>query len=166
MKIIDFEKKGQTVRFYLGNDDLKEWCGDDWDDAPYEHNAGIVYDDYLAGYTDMTFDFDDYVLEPADGCLNSDYCKNDMINRRVPCIVVVPKEMASTSWSTDFQYWVGADQVLKFYFGDQLDCAYVYDHPVMVDEHYNRIAHPVICYNTYTTESMKTISTNASAKEQ
>ena len=29
MKIIDFEKKGNVVRFYLGDNDLKEWYGDD-----------------------------------------------------------------------------------------------------------------------------------------
>lgn len=30
MKIIDFERKGNLVRFYLGDDDLVEWYGDDW----------------------------------------------------------------------------------------------------------------------------------------
>lgn len=39
MKIIDFERKGNLVRFYLGDDDLAEWWGDDWNDTPYEHNA-------------------------------------------------------------------------------------------------------------------------------
>ena len=43
LKIIDFEKKGNVVRFYYGKDSLKEWYGDDWDDRPYEHNAGEVY---------------------------------------------------------------------------------------------------------------------------
>lgn len=45
MKIIDFERKGNLVRFYLGDDDLEEWYGDDWNDTPYEHNAGQVYDE-------------------------------------------------------------------------------------------------------------------------
>lgn len=43
MKIIDFERKGNLVRFYLGDDDLVEWYGDDWNDTPYEHNAERVY---------------------------------------------------------------------------------------------------------------------------
>lgn len=29
MKIIDFERKGNLVRFYLGDDDLAEWWGDE-----------------------------------------------------------------------------------------------------------------------------------------
>ena len=40
-EIIDFERKGNVVRFYLGKNG-EQW-GDDWDDAPYEHNAGKVY---------------------------------------------------------------------------------------------------------------------------
>ena len=64
MKIIDFERKGNLVRFYLGDDDLVEWYGDDWGDTPYEHNAERVYDEYIKGYCDMMFPFDDLVLEP------------------------------------------------------------------------------------------------------
>lgn len=121
MKIIDFEKKGNAVRFYLGEDDLKEWYGDDWNDYPYEHNAGTVYEQYIAGFQDMAFPFDDLVLEPCDGAYNSDWCKNDMIGRRVPCVIVVPKELADESWHTDFAYWASADGVKKFYFGDQME---------------------------------------------
>lgn len=44
MKIIDFERKGNLVRFYLGDDDLHDWSGDDWNDTPYEYNAGQVYE--------------------------------------------------------------------------------------------------------------------------
>ena len=29
MNIIYFERKGNLVRFYLGDDDLAEWYGDD-----------------------------------------------------------------------------------------------------------------------------------------
>lgn len=67
MKIIDFERKGNLVRFYLGDDDLVEWYGDDWNDTPYEHNAERVYDEYIKGYCDMMFPFDDLVLEPCCG---------------------------------------------------------------------------------------------------
>ena len=35
MKVIDFERKGNVIRFYLGKDDLTEWWGDDWNDTPY-----------------------------------------------------------------------------------------------------------------------------------
>ena len=125
MKIIDFRKKGQTVRFYLGKDDLTDWTGDDWNDAPYEHNAGTVYDEYVAGHKDVTFPFDDMVLEPCDDWRNngnSGYCKDDMIARRTPCIIVVPASIAEDEWLEDsFSRWVGADGVQKFYFGDKME---------------------------------------------
>ena len=47
MKIIDFDKKGNVVRFYLGEDVCNDYWGDDWNDAPYEHNAGTVYNRYV-----------------------------------------------------------------------------------------------------------------------
>ena len=121
MKIIDFAKKGNVVRFYLGEDSLTDWYGDDWDDCPYEHNAGRVYDQYVAGHLDMTFPFEFLVLEPCDGYLNSGYCKDDMIARKVPCIIAVPGELAEKSWWDDFNHWSGADGVKRFYFGDQME---------------------------------------------
>ena len=93
MKIIDFERKGNVVRFYLGKDDLEDWHGDDWDDAPYEYNAGRVYDEFISGHIDIAFPYSADVLEPRDGCVNSPFCKDDMKARRVPCIIVVPEDM-------------------------------------------------------------------------
>lgn len=145
MQIIDFEKKGNVVRFYLGektpdwgwtipnyqlNGKTPDWLkpsdryyGDDWDDAPYEHNAGQVYDEFIKGYKDIAFDFDDIVLEPSDGCSNSAWCKDDMVARKVPCIIVVPKEVVvetqGSFYCDDFNYWLGNDKVIKYYFGDK-----------------------------------------------
>lgn len=121
MKIIDFARKGNVVRFFLGADDLKDWHGDDWNDTPYEHNAGEVYDEFVSGHIDIAFAFDKLVLEPCDGTYNSDYCKDDMKARKVPCLIVVPAELAQDSWYGDFAHWVGADGVLKFYFGDRME---------------------------------------------
>lgn len=120
MKIIDFEKKGNVVRFYLGEDDLEKWWGDDWDDYPYESNAGTVYAEYVSGAIDVAFKFDWEVLEPRNGEYESSYCKQDMIMRKVPCIVLVPPELNSEYvWGAGyFKKWVGADGVIKIYFGD------------------------------------------------
>lgn len=123
MKIIDFEKKGNMVRFYLGANDIKEYHGDDWGDCPYEHNAGTVYDEYVLGYVDVTFDFDALVLEPQDDWRNrgnSLYCKDDMKARKVPCIIVVPENI-NDSWEDTFGYWVANEDVKKIYFGDSLN---------------------------------------------
>jgi hypothetical protein len=121
MKIIDFKRKGNVVRFYLGDATAHYW-GDDWNDRPYEHNAGQVYEEFIKGYKDIAFDFDDLVLEPADGAWNSNsrWSKEDMIARRVPCIIAVPKEIHQDSWDDAFDTWAGADGIKKYYFGDDL----------------------------------------------
>lgn len=119
MKIIDFERKGNLVRFYLGADELEDWYGDDWDDAPYEHNAGRVYDEYVAGHRDMKVPFDYTVMEPCDGQVNSHWCKQDMIARVVPCIIIVPDKLKG--YNNDFNDYVGAAEVKRIYFGDKLE---------------------------------------------
>ena len=119
MKIIDFERKGNTVRFYLGADDCDDYGGDDWNDAPYEHNAELVNPEYIKGHRDIHFDFDSLVLEPCCGHNNSVWCKDDMKARRVPCILVVPP--SETCWSDNFDYYLGNGNVRKFYFGDKME---------------------------------------------
>ena len=122
-KIIDFERKGNVVRFFLGADDCEDYWGDDWNDAPYDCNAGTVYDQYVTGVKDVAFPFDDLVIEPSsewDG--TKEYrSKEDMKNRTVPCIIVVPKEMHKRLWRGDFDLWVGADGVKRIYFGDPVE---------------------------------------------
>lgn len=119
MQIIDFERKGHLVRFYLGDSTADYW-GDDWDDVPYEHNAGRVYEEFIKGYKDVAFDFDALVLAPCNGEWNSPWSKQDMKDRKVPCLIVVPKEVVGDSWDESFSYWVGCDGIKKFYFGDEV----------------------------------------------
>lgn len=122
MKIIDFERKGNVVRFYLGDDDCNNYWGDDWDDAPYEHNAGCVYNEYVNAHKDIAFPYDYAVLEPCDGEYNSGYSKEDMKNRKVPCIIAVPPEKYDAFWGADsFSSFIGCDGIIKFYFGDAMD---------------------------------------------
>ena len=145
MKIIDFSKKGNVVRFYLGektegwgwtnkdykdsNGETPDWLkpsdvyyGDDWDDAPYEHNAGSVYGEFVKGHKDVAFGFDDLVLEPCDGEFNSQFCKDDFAARRTPCVIVVPARLAAERpWSNDYRYWVGNAEVKKYYYGDEME---------------------------------------------
>lgn len=149
MKIIDFEKKGNIVRFYLGQEtkeygwvnpkSLKDgeqprhiespW-GDDWDDAPYDCNAGVVYSEYVYGYADIVFPFDALVLEPCQ-CGFRDSCyvsKEDMQQRKVPCIVAVMPEALGIDNIFDYVFrenfydWCGSDKqgVYKYYFGDEM----------------------------------------------
>lgn len=87
MKIVDFKKDGNIVRFYLGKT-INGIYGDDWDDTPYEHNAGEVYDQFYDKTIDIVFPLDTQVFEPCYGFVNSPYCKNSFISEdKVPCII-------------------------------------------------------------------------------
>lgn len=119
MKIIDFKKKGNVVRFYLGEDSLKDWGGDDWNDVPYEYNAEKVDDEYVAGYRDVVFPFDYEVVEPADECQNSQWRKDDMKRRRVPCIVALPN--SEGLWEESFSKMNADSRAVRFYFGDKME---------------------------------------------
>ena len=104
-EIIDWERKGNLVKFYLGKNG-EQW-GDDWDDVPYEHNAGRVYNEYIEGYIVMSFPFEDNIYEPQ-----KFYSKQDLIKRIVPCIIVTPKSFNS------FQEALRDPEADKYYFGD------------------------------------------------
>ena len=124
MKIIDFYIKGNQVKFYVGADNCKDYWGDDWDDRPYEHNAGSVYDDFVLGYFVKNFDFDDIVTEPANGAYygNSHYSKEDMKNRKVPCVCVLPKEFVEPyTYYDSFYDIVTNENSIKYFFGDKVD---------------------------------------------
>lgn len=124
MKIIDFEKKGNVVKFYVGFDNCDDYYGDDWDDTPYESNAGTVYDEFVVGYFEKAFPFDDIVLEPSDcDYRGSHWCKDDMKDRKVPCICVLPQQYTEqySSWDTDFNTISTNEKAIKYYFGDKVD---------------------------------------------
>lgn len=122
MKIIDWERKGNLVRFYLGDNNCDDFWGDDWNDRPYEDNAGTVYDEYIKGIRDVVFPFDDLVLEPSNNwAYDSGYSKEDMKKKLVPCIIVVPKEIHQNSYQDQFKYYIGSEGIFKFYLGDELD---------------------------------------------
>ena len=88
MKVIDFSLYGNVIKFYLGADDCTDYWGDDWDDAPYEHNAGEVYSRYVKATADVAFPLKYSVCEACCGYFNSPFSKEDMMNRKVPCITV------------------------------------------------------------------------------
>ena len=135
MKIIDFERKGNVIRFYLGeyteewgwtnpnykdfNKDTPIWFkksetyyGDDWNDNPYECNAGKVYDEFIKDYYDLVIPFNKDVIEPQDDVSVS---KNDMVARKVPCIIVVP----NYRWAS-FSDLLDQPDTIKIFFGDDV----------------------------------------------
>ena len=89
LKVIDWSAKGNVVRLYLGYPDCDGYWGDDWDDAPYEHNAGNVYDEYIVGFMDVATGIGYDVTCPEDLYLNSPYSKADF-KAGVPFSVISP----------------------------------------------------------------------------
>ena len=75
LKIIDFECKGNMVRFYLGKESELNYHGDDWNDAPYDRRGGTVYEEYITGTADLVFPFDALVLEPCSEDFDCRFCK-------------------------------------------------------------------------------------------
>ena len=125
-KIIDFECKGNVVRFYLGKAEMQNYWGDDWDDRPYEHNAGAVYDEFVDGYIDVAFPFRSNVLEPGDDYRyrgNSPYCKEDFKKRHAPCVIVIPEAIVQEDCITSDSYsqYMGSELVERFYFNDPIE---------------------------------------------
>lgn len=120
LEIIDFATKGNVFKFFLGFNG-KQW-GDDWNDAPYEHNAGEVYHEYVDGTAEFAVSFDAGVFEPCDGHLNSEWTKEDMIKRRVPCLIIVPSEAdVEVGGIYDFEQALVNENTIKVYFGDTID---------------------------------------------
>lgn len=129
-KIIDYELHGNVVRFFLGADDCEDYWGDDWDDAPYDCNAGMVYKNFIIGHKDIAFPVGSVVAEPStnhDG--NCFITKEDMKARRTPCVAVLPPERGincygdySYKYNFDTFYAILGDcRAIKFYFDDPME---------------------------------------------
>lgn len=116
--IIDFQKKGNLIRLFVGDSNEVDYHGDDWDDAPYEHNAGLVYEQYVRGYLDIVIPFDHTVVEPADDWhyhSNSPFCKDDMKEQKVPCLIVSNND---DFWDASFSMLLGDKNLYRVYFGE------------------------------------------------
>lgn len=133
MKVIDFARKGNVIRLYLGhysdewgwiNPDYridnkrpvwlkpsKKYYGDDWNDAPYEDNAGTIYDQFIFSTYDIFVPYDYEVLEPIDMNIS----KEDMANRKLPCLIITKKNYI------DFAEALTDSNSFKIYFGDDLN---------------------------------------------
>lgn len=110
LRLIDAETKGNLVRLYFGRQDdvTGEWVGaeepgeqphgDDWDDTPYEHNAGLVYDRFIQNVVDVFVKWDYAVFEPNYGYLNSPFSREGLFNDKAPIIYI---KTAEPFWLTD-----------------------------------------------------------------
>lgn len=83
---------------YFFKGDISHVWGDDWGDAPYEHNAGLPYKDDEDQFKTVRFfrEGDGYVLlEPCEfipGCINSPYTVEDLNEKKAPWLKICIKE--------------------------------------------------------------------------
>lgn len=104
--LIDVCIRGNGIRLYFGSA-VEPITGDDFDDVPYEHNAGIVYSEYVNFYMDALIPFNWQVTDPAgelDCYTNSQYCRNDFKTGEIPLF-----------WTTDN---AGERDNVYFHMGD------------------------------------------------
>lgn len=124
MKIIDFKLKGNLIRLYLGQDDLNDYYGDDWDDKPYEHNAGTVYDEFVSQIIDVVLPFDAFAIEACEDHRfnqNSPYCKNSFRDNNTPFVVIVPKEVADDNCFIEYLEARDNKKCFPLYFNENIE---------------------------------------------
>ena len=121
-KVIDFEKKGNVVRLYLGDDNCDDYWGDDWNDAPYEHNAERVYNRYVTDTLDFAMSPDADVVEPAEDWHYrgiSEFCKDDFKQGKAPCLVICPHEVVEEKYGDPCYTEVVEDiRCFRIYYND------------------------------------------------
>lgn len=120
LKICDFEKEGNVIRLYLTNLDDDDYSGENWNNSPYEHNAGMVsYHGYYP-YIEFAFPLNIWVTEPADDYHyqgNSPFCKNDFKARKTPCLIIGD---LGEDWHDSYSEQIGNQNLLRIYFNDKL----------------------------------------------
>ena len=117
-EIIDYECKGNAIRFYLGKNGT-QW-GDDWGD-PFD-NAGTAYQKYWAATIDLYVGTDYTVLTPKDISYNyySGYSKEKMMHRCFPCVVLMPDSAKDDYYEFTFDKCQGHADATRFYCGEDL----------------------------------------------
>ena len=125
MRICDWETKGNVVRLYLcAAEDYDNIWGDDWNDVPYEHNAGRVYDEYITNTVDLYFSWNVDILEAENDWeyqCNSPYSKEIFKDRLAPIFIAYWLDENEWSWDKCYSRFQGADnsnKILKFYMRD------------------------------------------------
>lgn len=84
-KIIDWEVsadrlRGGILKLYFGDIDCEEYTGDDWNDRPYQLNAGPVYKEFTKKILYIIFNPELYSLDDAHELYDIDMSKNAIKN--------------------------------------------------------------------------------------
>lgn len=132
LMLIDFHKPEHDlnqIELYYGLEKVNGYCGDNWDETPYEEEAGKVYEAYLQKTTHYKLT-NCVALQPSDTDKeNSGWCKNDLKEKLTPCLLLVPKRVFWEYYGFDINYidnpltvtydmMIGHPQTVKIYYGD------------------------------------------------
>lgn len=81
---------------FFTKNEIKDQWGDDWDDVPYEHNAGYPYEDIPGDIKKLYFELPTFYKTPCYGYLNSPYSVKDINNGIIAWL-----------WNDDFKIFAG-----------------------------------------------------------
>ena len=120
LKIIDWETCGNVVRFYLGDMNNTDYWGDDWNDVPYEYNAGRVSCDDILYAVDIGIPLTCTVIETNAGYenTNSPFSKEDIKNGEIPCIGIIEQDVQECYY--DYTIW-DTPEVIKIFLGTSIN---------------------------------------------
>lgn len=125
--LVDFFKPegfNDRILLYFGSKSLDEYSGRKWDVTPYEDIAGQV----IGGVESIQFfKLTNYVaFQPV-----NNWSKNDLKNRKTPCLIIVPKQVFIDDFGFDidttpasrrpwplYDLCLGHESILKIYYGD------------------------------------------------
>lgn len=125
LKLIDFykdEENTYNVILYFGDTECDDYWGDDWGDIPYEHNAGIVYEEYVEK-KEIVLVENGIILEPCNTPEpNSQWAKEDFKQRITPCLLVIPNDILKRDYMTSdvptYERVICNPFVRKIYYND------------------------------------------------
>ena len=89
LKICWIKNKGNYIRFYFTTQD--DYWGDDWNDAPWEDNAGDVYSEFVEYFIDVVVPFYykvTHTLNDLYDPYNSNVAIADLVDNNAPFIYV------------------------------------------------------------------------------
>lgn len=113
LKIIDFEISGRQMKLYLADPDCMDYWGDDWNDTPYEHNAGTVYCEFVRDTVVVNFPQDTDLRKACDGFTNSPWSKEDFKKGKSPFAYIVPPYEADLSWNPHSRRFIGKNPNIR-----------------------------------------------------
>jgi hypothetical protein len=117
VKLIDWNRKGNVIRLYFCKDeDYDKAWGDDWNDAPWCYNAGIVYDEYVAMHYDLGFGYDYSIFECDEDAgygINPMFSKEDFKDGKLPAFIVCKCE----EWEYSYRQMVEEGIGTQIYLG-------------------------------------------------